>query len=1327
MIADRDGRAIVRAIFACVLLLLLAGISSGLLAGDAPHVAAAPTGASPTPSDCCVFTGNIGATCAYNSGSGLRDVGYSADVVNSCGAPVSTSYNIYLEVSEDDTNFTFITRTSIENYTFQPGHNIISGSFTAQSVAPEYRYYRVRMQIYNCGIYSIYSPSVPLCGLPTQTPVTASATFTRTATASATRTATATPIPTCGLAWRQVAAPNFHSNSNSLNGVKAIASNDAWAVGDYNNPGTGYQDALTAHWDGSQWLVVPNPSYTQTFNTLLGVAAVSAREVWAVGYYQPQGGIPRTLIMHWNGSQWSLSNSPNVGNGANYLRAVSASPSGDVWAVGHYVTASNTVEMLAVRNVNGSWVVVPGSGPGTSVNRLYSVAAMTSSDVWAVGLYNEGNNTRTLTMHWDGTQWSTVPSPNPNPNQQSVLNGVSGTGGSDVWAVGSYFNSSAVEQTLVLHWNGQNWSIVPSPNHGTSDNSLYGVRAISADDAWAVGNWSYQVKVSRAPRTLALHWNGTQWSEAALPALEGSTNLLKSVDAASADDVWAVGYDLPPGQSFTSLVERYSDPCVGGTPSPGPIGVTATPTACTNNIQLFYERFESGTLGQFTSTVIISSTTTPSPTPGWTAAFSNPHTGRYEAFAPDPDRITDQRLTSSDAIVIPTSVSSATLTFWHNFGLENAFDGGVLEVSTDGGVTWADADQNIIVGRYNSSFISFECDPLPPFRAGKRFWSGNSNGYQQVVVNLLPYAGNSFKFRFRLGTDCAVRGNGWHVDDIAVNIIQACPTSTATTTPTPTVAATHTPTACPTSPSTQLFFEGFESGTLSQFTSTAIISSTTTPVPTPGWTATITNPHTGGYAAFAPDPDKITDSRLTLINSIHIPTGVSSATLTFWHNFDMENMFDGGVLEVSTNGGATWADADNGIIVGGYNSSKSVIESCAPGPPVFPNGKRFWSNVSNGYRQVVVNLLPYAGTDFKFRFRLGTDCSMGDVGWFIDDIEVNIGGVCLTPTVTATQPTSTPTPTRTVTTTPTPCPFTQVFFEGFERGVLATFTSTVFMTLPTTATPNPTPGWAAVTASPYTGNYSAFGPDPDRVTDQRLTLVNPIAIPAEVSTATLTFRHRFGFENTFDGAVLEVSTDGGATWHDADQNILVGRYNGTITVFPVWPPPPFPAGKRVWTGSQPNYGPVVVNLLPYAGREMKFRFRIGTDMSVGGAGWYVDDIEVNIGEGCITPTATRPTSTPTTTRTATRTRTVTPISTSTPEFTPSNTPPTLVPTGTASTIPPPATRTETAGVPTVTVTSIPPTSTACTIQFADVQPPNTFYPYVRCLACRGIIGGYPDG
>ncbi len=56
----------------------------------------------------------------------------------------------------------------------------------------------------------------------------------------------------------------------------------------------------------------------------------------------------------------------------------------------------------------------------------------------------------------------------------------------DIWAVG-FSGSSTLPQTLVEHWNGSQWSIVPSPNVGTNLNSLNGVTVVSANNVWAVG------------------------------------------------------------------------------------------------------------------------------------------------------------------------------------------------------------------------------------------------------------------------------------------------------------------------------------------------------------------------------------------------------------------------------------------------------------------------------------------------------------------------------------------------------------------------------------------------------------------------------------------------------------------------------------------------------------------------------------------------------------------------------------------------------------------------------------------------------------------------
>ena len=114
--------------------------------------------------------------------------------------------------------------------------------------------------------------------------------------------------------------------------------------------------------------------------------------------------------------------------------------------------------------------------------------------------------------------------------------------------------------------------------------------------------------------------------------------------------------------------------------------------------------------------------------------------------------------------------------------------------------------------------------------------------------------------------------------------------------------------------------------------------------------------------------------------------------------------------------------------------------------------------------------------------------------------------------------------------------------------------------------------------------------------------------------------------------------------------------------------------------------------------------------------------------GTPTPTPPPPTATATSTQpppTATATQ-VPPTVTVTPPL------PSATPTGvpvTATVTPPLPTVTSIVETPTSTATpgTPAPTPTACTLEFADVPVTNTFYPFVRCLACQGIISGYECG
>ena len=148
----------------------------------------------------------------------------------------------------------------------------------------------------------------------------------------------------------------------------------------------------------------------------------------------------------------------------------------------------------------------------------------------------------------------------------------------------------------------------------------------------------------------------------------------------------------------------------------------------------------------------------------WTLSVADPHSPTHAAFSSDPPSVTDQYL----AMAAPVSiVAGDTLSFWHKRGLESGFDGGVVEVSTDGGTTWADIGEAAFTENgYNATISACCANPL----AGRRAFSGSSP-YVTSVASLAAYVGQDILVRFRTGTDTSVPGTGWNVDDVHVGRI----------------------------------------------------------------------------------------------------------------------------------------------------------------------------------------------------------------------------------------------------------------------------------------------------------------------------------------------------------------------------------------------------------------------------------------------------------------------------------------------------------------------------------------------------------------------------
>src|SRR5258706_11277640 len=134
----------------------------------------------------------------------------------------------------------------------------------------------------------------------------------------------------CG--WSVVPSPNG-SSSSGLSAVAAVSANDIWAVGSSGSQ-MGSGQTVIENWDGTQWSLVQSPSTGSLYNTLTGVAVVSASDVWAVGW-QANGGPSQTLIEHWDGTQWSVVTSPNPSSVGNELFGVAAvsRPNGQAFGV----------------------------------------------------------------------------------------------------------------------------------------------------------------------------------------------------------------------------------------------------------------------------------------------------------------------------------------------------------------------------------------------------------------------------------------------------------------------------------------------------------------------------------------------------------------------------------------------------------------------------------------------------------------------------------------------------------------------------------------------------------------------------------------------------------------------------------------------------------------------------------------------------------------------------------------------------------------------------------------------------------------------------------
>jgi hypothetical protein len=347
-----------------------------------------------------------------------------------------------------------------------------------------------------------------------------------------------------GSIFHVVPTPNGNKFDSGLFAASASSANDVWAVGN-----------STIHFDGTKWTAFPAPLINgQLTADLQGIVDISPTLAWAVGNIT-LGANAGQIIEQWNGTKWNLFPNPTFPpNSQSDLFAMTSTSANDIWAVGNLVQDLSNGQALSFNlfeHFDGTaWT--PTLINTNTFEALTGVSADAINDAWAVGWVSPlttGSN-EPLAIHWNGANWVSAATPHVGQGANE-LNAVLALAPNDVWAVGFSTPHAPPQQsatlTLIEHFDGKTWKVVPSPNVGpqsvSQSNRLLGLTANSANDIWAFGSF-FAADGSGHQMTLLLHWDGTSWSLASSPnPTKGSflDDLLFAGVVPSSGNVWIFG------------------------------------------------------------------------------------------------------------------------------------------------------------------------------------------------------------------------------------------------------------------------------------------------------------------------------------------------------------------------------------------------------------------------------------------------------------------------------------------------------------------------------------------------------------------------------------------------------------------------------------------------------------------------------------------------------------------------------------------------------------------------------------------------------------------
>lgn len=147
----------------------------------------------------------------------------------------------------------------------------------------------------------------------------------------------------------------------------------------------------------------------------------------------------------------------------------------------------------------------------------------------------------------------------------------------------------------------------------------------------------------------------------------------------------------------------------------------------------------------------------------WALRINTSNSGLFSLFARNVETVSDQRSVLSEPVFLDGL--NPGLIFYHQYRTEADFDGGVVEISLNGGENWEDVGaESFLENGYDGPLQAGGGNPL----SGRPAFHGTSAGFVRSIVDLSAYAGETVLIRFRFGTNNNNEREGWYVDDISI-------------------------------------------------------------------------------------------------------------------------------------------------------------------------------------------------------------------------------------------------------------------------------------------------------------------------------------------------------------------------------------------------------------------------------------------------------------------------------------------------------------------------------------------------------------------------------